>query len=92
MKKKVIILISVLTIFNLIYISFLILNKGEESEKNMRISVILQTEEGNIESNTFPIEPEYIFDKVMCENTKDEVHANFNEQTSKLDLRLQSKK
>ena len=90
MKKVIIILI----IFSLTFISFLIFNKKENINKinNSNISVILQTEEGNVESDTFPIDAKYIYDKVVCENTKDIVYANFNEETRKLNLSLEGNK
>ena len=49
MKKVIVILI----IFSLIFISFFAFKK-EEEKINKNISVILETEEGNIETNTFP--------------------------------------
>ena len=47
MKKKIIILPIILIIFSLVFISFFVFNKDEKIE-NKNISVILETEEGNI--------------------------------------------
>ena len=65
MKKVIIILI----IFSLVFISFFVFKKDEKIE-NKNISVILETEEGNIETNTFPSKKDYEYLSTECENTK----------------------
>ena len=85
MKKIIIILI----IFSLIFTSFLILKKEEKANKN--ISVILETEEGNIKSNTFPNKNDYEYLNTECENTSDFINTIFNENTWKLNLSVEEK-
>ncbi len=87
MKKVIVILL----IFSLIFISFFILKKEEEKE-NKNISVILETEEGNIESNTFPNKEDYEYLSTKCENIKDNINTTFNEETWKLNLNVEEEK
>ena len=87
--KKIII---ALTIFLITFcIIFLNIFSKEEKEKveNKNISIILETEEGNIESNTFPSKEDYEYSDVVCENTNDEVDVSFNEETWKLNLSVE---
>ena len=84
MKKTIIILI----IFSLVFISFFVFKKDEEIE-NKNISVILETEEGNIKSKVFPSKSEYEYDKVVCENTSNNVDVTFDEEEWKLDLSVE---
>ena len=79
MKKVIIILI----VFSLMFISFFVLKK-EEEKTNKNISVILETEEGNLESNTFPNKEDYEYSKVVCENTNNTITPTFNSDTWKL--------
>ena len=65
MKKVIIILPIILIIFSLVFISFFVFNKDEKIE-NKNISVILETEEGNIESNTFPNKNDYEYLNTEC--------------------------
>ena len=84
MKKVIIILI----IFSLLFVSLFLLKKEEEkADKN--ISVILETEEGNLKSKTFPSKDEYVYNKTVCENTKDNIKVNFDKETWKLDLNVE---
>ena len=76
MKKVIVILI----ILSLIFISFFVFKK-EEEKVNKNISVILETNEGNIESNTFPSKDEYMYKETICNNTEDNVNINFNKET-----------
>ena len=84
MKKVIVILI----IFSLVFISFFVFKKDEEIE-NKNISVILETEEGNIKSKVFPSKSEYEYDKVVCENTSNNVDVTFDEEEWKLDLSVE---
>ena len=84
MKKVIVILI----IFSLVFISFFVFKK-EEEKVNKNISVILETEEGNIKSNTFPSKDEYMYKETICNNTEDNVNINFNDETWKLDLNVE---
>ncbi len=61
MKKVIVILI----IFSLVLISFLVFKK-EEEKANKNISVILETEEGNIKSDTFPNKNDYEYLNTEC--------------------------
>ena len=84
MKKVIIILI----IFSLVFVSLFSLKK-EEEKANKNISVILETEEGNLKSKTFPSKDEYVYNKTVCENTKDNTKVNFDKETWKLDLNVE---
>ena len=84
MKKIIIVLI----VFSLIFISFFVFKK-EEEKVNKNISVILETEEGNIESNTFPSNEDYEYLSTECENTSDLVNVNFDENAWKLNLNVE---
>ena len=84
MKKVIIILI----IFSLVFVSLFSLKK-EEEKANKNISVILETEEGNLKSKTFPSKDEYVYNKTVCENTKDNIKVNFDKETWKLDLNVE---
>ena len=87
MKKVIIILI----IFSLVFISFFVFKKDEEKE-NKNISVILETEEGNIETNKFPSKNDYEYLSTECENTSDNINTIFNESTWKLNLSVEEEK
>ena len=86
MKKVIVILI----ILSLIFISFFVFKK-EEEKINKNISVILETEEGNIETNTFPSKEDYEYLSTECENTNDFINTVFNENTWKLNLSVEEK-
>ena len=83
MKKVIIILL----IFSLVFTSFFIFKKEEKENKN--ISIILETEEGNIETNTFPSKKDYEYLSTECENTSDLVNVNFDENSWKLNLSVE---
>ena len=86
--KKVIIIVTIVLMIFLIILN--INNKENKNEiKDSKISIMLETEEGNIETNTFPNKEEYIYDKVLCKNTNDNVNATFNEETWKLNLSVE---
>ena len=87
MKKVIVILI----IFSLIFISFFAFKK-EEEKTNKNISVILETEEGNIKSDTFPSNEEYEYLSTECENTSNNVDVTFDEEEWKLDLSVEEEK
>ena len=87
MKKVIIIII----IFSLVFISFFVFNKDEKIE-NKNISVILETEEGNIESNTFPSKEDYEYLSTECKNTSDNINTTFNEETWKLNLNVEEER
>ena len=61
MKKVIIILI----VFSLMFISFFVFKK-EEEKTNKNISVILEAEEGNIKSDTFPNKNDYEYLNTEC--------------------------
>ena len=86
MKKVIIILI----VFSLIFTSFFIFKKEKKENKN--ISIILETEEGNIKTNTFPNKEEYDYNKTVCENTKDNIKIDFNENEWKLNLNVEEER
>ncbi len=88
MKKVIIILPIILIIFSLVFISFFVFNKDEKIE-NKNISVILETEEGNIESDTFPNKENYEYLNTKCENTNDNINVSFNKETWKLNLNIE---
>ena len=70
------------------FISFFVFKK-EEEKTNKNISVILETEEGNIESKTFPSKNDYEYLSTECENTSDNINTIFNESTWKLNLSVE---
>ena len=87
--KKIIISITICLITFLTI--FLIINNKKQKEKieNKNISIILETEEGNLESNTFPNKEDYEYSKVVCENTNNIVTPTFNSDTWKLSLSVE---
>ena len=88
--KKIIVGITI----SLAVLVVIILNinaEGEESKSN-NLSIVLETEEGNLESNTFPNKEECTYDKVVCENTSDKVTPTFNEDTWKLNLSVEEER
>ncbi len=87
MKKVIVILI----IFSLMFISFFIFKKDEE-KINKNISVILETEEGNIETNTFPSKNDYEYLSTECKNTEDNINTTFNDETWKLNLNVEEER
>ena len=89
MKKKIIISITICLITFLTI--FLIINNKKQKEKieNKNISIILETEEGNLESNSFPSKEEYEYSKVVCENTSNTITPTFNSDTWKLSLNVE---
>ncbi len=88
--KKTIIIVSVILLF-LTIMFFLVYDKKIET-KNNNISVVLETEEGNLESNTFPNKDEYEFDRIECDNTKNTINTSFNEETWKLNLNIEDER
>ena len=64
MKKVIIILL----IFSLVFISFFLF-KNEEEKENENISIIIETNEGNIESSTYPDKEYYEYSNINCKNT-----------------------
>ena len=84
MKKVIIILI----IFSLVFISIFIFKK-EEEKVNKNISVILETEERNIKSNTFPNKNDYEYLNTKCENISSNINSFFNEETWKLNISVE---
>ena len=88
--KKIIVGITI-SLAVLIVIILNINAEGEESKSN-NLSVVLETEEGNLKSNTFPDKEEYTYDKVVCENTSDKVTPTFNEDTWKLNLSVEEER
>ena len=87
MKRIITILTILLIIFSIIF--FNINSKEEKEKQNNNISVILETEEGNIESSTFPEKDFYEYSNIVCENTSDEIDVLFNEDTWKLSLSVE---
>ena len=88
MKKEIVTLSIILIMLSLIFTSIFIFKKDVE-KVNKNISVILETNEGNIESNTFPSKDEYMYKETICNNTEDNVNINFNDETWKLDLNVE---
>ena len=85
MFKKIVI-VSMAIILVLI-ITFKI-NKKEEIKESEKITILLETEEGNIKTNSFPSKEEYSFDKINCTNLSNDTNItpSFNEETWKLNL------
>ncbi len=87
MKKVIVILI----IFSLMFISFFTFKKDEEKE-NENISIIIETNEGNIEASTYPDKEYYEYSNINCKNTSDNIYVNFNKETWKLNLSVEEEK
>ena len=89
MKKVIITIIICIITFGIIILNINSKENKKEKENNESISIILETEEGNIESDTFPSKEDYEYSSLVCENTSDEVNATFNEETWKLNLSVE---
>ena len=90
MKRVIISLIICVITFGIIILS--INSKENKKEENNNISIILETEDGNLESNTFPSKEDYEYSKVVCENTNNTVTPTFNSDTWKLSLNVEEEK
>ena len=66
--------------------------KKEEQENNKNISIILETNEGNIEASTYPDKEYYEYSNINCKDTSDDINVNFNEETWKLNLSIEEEK
>ena len=89
MKKIIVSIIICIITFGIIILNINSKENKKEKENNESISIILETEEGNIESDTFPSKEDYEYSSLVCENTSDEVNATFNEETWKLNLSVE---
>ena len=92
MKKIIVSIIIYIITFGIIILNINSKENKKEKEDNENISIILETEEGNIETNTFPSKSEYVYDRVVCENTNDVVTPTFNTNTWKLNLNIERDK
>ena len=90
--KRTIISITILLISFLIIFLFLNNKEKKKNIENKNISIILETEEGNIKSNTFPDKDFYEYSNIVCENTNDEIDVVFNEEAWKLNLSVEKEK
>ena len=86
--KKIVISVTILLISFLTIFLFINSKENKKDIENNNISIILETEEGNIESNSFPSEEEYDFDKITCQNTNNVVVPTFNTDTWKLNVSI----
>ncbi len=92
MKRIIICAIIFLITFSVIFLNIFSKEKNKKDIENKNISVILETEEGNLKSDTFPNKEDYEYSTLTCENTKDEVVPTFNEETWKLNLSVEEEK
>ena len=90
MKKIIISLIICVITFGIIFL--IIDSKENKKDENNNISIILETEEGNIETNTFPSKENYEYSKVVCENTNNNIEPTFNTNTWKLNISVEEEK
>ena len=89
--KKIIISVTILLIsFSIIF--FNINSKEKKEKQNNNISIILETEEGNIETNTFPDKDFYEYSNIVCENTNNNITPTFNSETWKLNLSVEEER
>ena len=88
MKKIAISMTICLIVFLIIFLNINSKEKTEINENN-NISIILETEEGNLETSTFPSKDDYEYSDVICENTNDKIDISFNEETWKLNLSVE---
>ena len=87
--KKIIISITICLITFLTIFLSINIKENKEKIENKNISIILETEEGNLESNTFPNKEDYEYSKVVCENTNNTITPTFNSDTWKLSLSVE---
>ena len=70
MKKIVISIVIFLLTFLIIFLSINSKEKKNEKKQNYNISIILETEEGNIQTNNFPSKEDYEYSKVFKTRSK----------------------
>ena len=92
MRKLIIGIIICVITFGIIILNINSKENKKENENNKNISIILETEEGNIESNTFPNKDDYEYSNVICENINDEVIPTFNTEEWKLNLSVEKER
>ena len=94
MKKVIITIIICIITFGIIILNINSKeNKIEEKiNKKENISIILETEEGNIETNTFPSKEDYVYDKLVCKNIENTVQTTFDKDTWKLNLSVEEER
>ena len=92
MKKIIIGVTILLMLFLIIFLNINSKESKKEERENKNISIILETEEGNIESNIFPSKEGYEYSKVVCENTNNAVRPTFNNDTWKLSLSVEGER
>ena len=91
MKKVILGVIICVITFGIIFLNINSKeNKKEENNKN--ISIILETEEGNIETNTFPSKENYVYDKLVCKNMENTAQTLFDTDTWKLNLSVEEER
>ena len=90
--KKIVISVTILLISFLTIFLFINSKENKKDIENNNISIILETEEGNLESNTFPNKDDYEYSDVVCENTNDKINVSFNEEEWKLNLSVEEKR
>ena len=89
MEKIIVSIIICIITFGIIFIN--INNEEEKNKENENIGIILETEEGNLKSDTFPNKENYEYSKVLCENTNNIVTPTFNIEEWKLNLSVEEK-
>ena len=72
--KKVIVILMIFSLIILFFFTF----KKEEEKVNKNISVILETEEGNLKSKSFPNKEKFEYLNTKCENTNDNIKKHGN--------------
>ena len=90
MKKIIVSIIICIITFGIIFLN--ISNEEENNKENKNISIVLETEEGNIETNTFPSKEDYVYDKLVCKNMENTVETTFDKDTWKLNLSVEEER
>ena len=90
MKKATISLMVILVFISLFFLIFN--NKNSMKKDNKAISIILETEEGNLKSEKFPDKKSYVFDKITCKNSKNNVVPTFDKNDWKLKINIEEEK
>ena len=91
MKKVILGVIICVITFGIIFLN-INSKENKKEENNENISIILETEEGNIEANSFPNKEDYEYSKVVCENTNNNIEPTFNSDTWKLSLNVEEER
>ena len=94
MKKIIVSIIICIITFGIIFLNINSKENKREEKINEKenISIILETEEGNIETKAFPSKEEYVYDKLVCKNMENTIQTTFDKDTWKLNLSVEEER